>query len=132
KAFDTVSHDHILVGLKQKGVEQHIINLIKNMYDNVHTCLDNKKEKSEPIQMWVEVKQGDPMSPLLFSLAIDPLLCKLQECGKGYKYENNLIRAMAFADDIVLLSDSWQGMQFNIKILENFCELTSLKTQGEK
>ncbi|NXF13538.1 POLR protein, partial [Smithornis capensis] len=40
KAFDTVSHEHIFVGLKQKGVEQHIVNLIKNMYENVHTCLD--------------------------------------------------------------------------------------------
>lgn len=31
---------------------------------------------------------------------------------------------MAFADDLVLLSGSWEGMQSNIKILEAFCELT--------
>lgn len=35
KAFDTVSHQHILMGLKQKGVEPHIINLIKKMYENI-------------------------------------------------------------------------------------------------
>ena len=39
---------------------------------------------------------------------------------------------MAFADDLVLLSGSWEGMQKNIEILEVFCELTGLKTQGEK
>ncbi|NXG26733.1 POLR protein, partial [Grallaria varia] len=34
KAFDTVSHQHILGGLEQKGVDPHIISLIKNMYEN--------------------------------------------------------------------------------------------------
>ncbi|NXU93566.1 POLR protein, partial [Xiphorhynchus elegans] len=37
KAFDTVNHQHILTGLKQKGVDLHIINLINNMYDNIYT-----------------------------------------------------------------------------------------------
>ncbi|NXM37347.1 POLR protein, partial [Oxyruncus cristatus] len=40
KAFDTVSHQHILMGLKRKGVDPHIINLIKNMYENIYTQID--------------------------------------------------------------------------------------------
>ncbi|NXM72936.1 POLR protein, partial [Serilophus lunatus] len=132
KAFDTVNHDHILMDLKQKGVDNHIINLIKNMHENIHTCLDSKSEKSEPIHMWVGVKQGDPMSPLLFKLVIDPLLCKLNDFGKRYKHGKNMVTVMAFADDLVLFSDSWDGMTTNVVILEAFCELTSLKTQGEK
>ncbi|NXG26738.1 PO21 protein, partial [Grallaria varia] len=78
------------------------------------------------------VKQGDPMSPLLFNLALDPLLCKLEDCGEGFQKGNTTVTAMAFADDLVLLSGSWEGMKTNIKILETFCELTGLKTQGEK
>ncbi|NWW00750.1 PO21 protein, partial [Machaerirhynchus nigripectus] len=86
----------------------------------------------DPIMIQVSVKQGNPMSPLLFSLAVDPLLCKLEECGKGYQQEGNTVTVMAFADDLVLSSDSWEGMESNIKILETFCELTGLKRQGEK
>ncbi|NXG01351.1 POLR protein, partial [Sakesphorus luctuosus] len=37
KAFNTVSHQHIPMGLKQKGVDPHITNLIKNMYENIYT-----------------------------------------------------------------------------------------------
>ncbi|KAJ7410486.1 hypothetical protein WISP_108386 [Willisornis vidua] len=37
KAFDTVSHQHILMGLKQKGVDQHTTNLIKNIYTHIGT-----------------------------------------------------------------------------------------------
>ncbi|NWW29112.1 POLR protein, partial [Falcunculus frontatus] len=39
KAFDTVSHQHISMGLKQGRVYPHIINLVKNMYENIYTCI---------------------------------------------------------------------------------------------
>ncbi|NXC34414.1 POLR protein, partial [Campylorhamphus procurvoides] len=132
KAFDTVSHQHILMGLKQRGVDPHIINLISNMYENIHATISTKEGEAEPIQIWVGVKQGDPMSPLLFNLALDPLLCKLEECGDRLRQGNNTVTAMAFVDDLVLLSGSWKGMEKNIKILETFCKLTGLRTQGEK
>ncbi|KAJ7417326.1 hypothetical protein WISP_65029 [Willisornis vidua] len=132
KAFDTVSHQHILMGLAQKGVDPHITNLVKNMYENTYTRITTKVADTQDIQMKVGVKQGGPISPLLFNLVMDPLLCKLEECGKGFRKGGNTVTAMAFADDLVLLSDSWEGMKRNIKILEAFCELTGLKTQGEK
>ncbi|NXR57205.1 PO21 protein, partial [Hippolais icterina] len=132
KAFDTVSHQHILHGLQQRGVDPHIVNLVRNMYENIYTYITTKKTQTDRIQIQVGVKQGDPMSPFLFNLAMDPLLCELEEKGKGHHRGSSCITAMAFADDLVLLSDSWEDMKENIKILEAFCDLTGLKTQGEK
>ncbi|NXJ43982.1 POLR protein, partial [Ciconia maguari] len=40
KAFDTVSHSHIVMALKQKGVDEHIIALIKNLYHNINIPID--------------------------------------------------------------------------------------------
>ncbi|NWH55661.1 POLR protein, partial [Fregata magnificens] len=37
KAFDTVSHSHIITALKQKGVASHIVTLITNLYFNITT-----------------------------------------------------------------------------------------------
>ncbi|NXB27197.1 PO21 protein, partial [Rhagologus leucostigma] len=91
-----------------------------------------KTGKTDPINISSGVKQGDPMSPLLFNLALDPLLCKLEAEGDGFQHGGYKLTAMAFADDLVLLSDSWEGMNRNIGILETFCNLTGLKTQGEK
>ncbi|NWS93330.1 PO21 protein, partial [Toxostoma redivivum] len=102
-------------------------------YKDICTYITTKKNvHTDKIQIRVGVKQGDPMSPLLFNLAMDPLLCKLENEGKGYHRGQSSITAMAFADDLVLLSDSWENMKTNIKILETFCKLTGLKTQGEK
>ncbi|KAF1610760.1 UNVERIFIED_CONTAM: Retrovirus-related Pol polyprotein from type-2 retrotransposable element R2DM, partial [Eudyptes pachyrhynchus] len=37
KAFDTVSHFHIITALKQKGVDKHITAPITNLYHNINT-----------------------------------------------------------------------------------------------
>lgn len=103
------------------------------MYNDISTRITTKKDThTDKIQIRVGVKQGDPLSPLLFNLAMDPLLCKLEESGKGFHRGQSSITAMAFADDLVLLSDSWENMKENIRILETFCDLTGLKTQGQK
>ncbi|NXD46680.1 PO21 protein, partial [Copsychus sechellarum] len=132
KAFDTISHQHIIMGLTQRGVDPHIIQLVTELYRNISTYIGKGTERIDPIKILTGVKQGDPMSPVLFNLALDPLLCKLETEGYGFHQGSLRITAMAFADDLVLLSDSWDGMCGNIKILETFCDLTGLQTKGEK
>ncbi|NXL32826.1 PO21 protein, partial [Glaucidium brasilianum] len=132
KAFDTVSHFHVIVALKQKGVDNYSIILITNLYNNINKFTDMKDEQSDPIEILTGVKQGDPMSPILFNLTMDPLLCKLEEEGSGYQHYLTHIITMAFADDLVLSSGSWKGVQKNIEIVEVFCNLMILKTQVEK
>ncbi|NXD02691.1 POLR protein, partial [Certhia familiaris] len=39
KAFDTVSHQHILYGLQQREVDPHIVSLVSNMYENINTYI---------------------------------------------------------------------------------------------
>ncbi|NXL68615.1 PO21 protein, partial [Chordeiles acutipennis] len=98
----------------------------------INTRIALKNEQSDSIGIQIGVKQGDPMSPILFNLSIDPLLYKLEEEGEGFQHYSKNITTMAFADDLVLLSGSWEGMQKTIKIVEVFCELTGLETPGEK
>lgn len=120
------------MALRQKGVDNHIITLITNLYRNINTCISMRNEQLGPTGIQIGVKQGDPMSPLLFNLSVDPLLCKLEEEGNGFQHCPKHVTTMAFADDLVLLSESWDRMQKNFKILEVFCDLTGLKMQGEK
>ncbi|NXI87071.1 POLR protein, partial [Rhipidura dahli] len=39
KAFDTVSHQHILHVLREREADPHIIGLVKGMYENISTYI---------------------------------------------------------------------------------------------
>jgi hypothetical protein len=54
------------------------------------------------------------MSPLLFNLALDPLIETLEGYSLGYKMDDSQITTLAFADDLVLVSCTWEGMTYNI------------------
>lgn len=132
KAFDSISHEHILCAMEQRQVDRHIIELVKNSYVDCVTRVGSNGDKTSPINMKVGVKQGDPMSPLLFNLAMDPLIQALEEKGIGMRFEGQAITTLAFADDLVLLSSSVRGMGRNLEILESFCQRTGLKVQPRK
>ncbi|NXA57542.1 PO21 protein, partial [Nothocercus julius] len=129
-AFNSIHHQHILQVLQQKGIDGHIINIVRDLYSNSGMRLAVGGTCLEKVKILTGVKLGDPMSPLLFSLSVDPLLCKLKEKKDGFKYGNNSVSSLALADDLVLLSDSWGGMQRNIQVVEEFDYLTGLKVQA--
>ncbi len=102
KAFDTVPHEAIKPILRGKGVPCQIIQLILESYRETKTSI-----AMEGGDIMVEivrgVKQGDPMSPLLFILIIEPLLERL-ESMEGLKLSGEKVCSLAFADDLYLLA----------------------------
>uniref|UniRef100_A0A5S6QG21 Reverse transcriptase domain-containing protein n=1 Tax=Trichuris muris TaxID=70415 RepID=A0A5S6QG21_TRIMR len=79
------------------------------------------------------VKQGDPLSPLLFSLVIDELLDQLEECGGGFSFtDEHKLNCLAFADDILLLSNSKAGLQILLLHSYRFFTRRHLRLNTEK
>lgn len=133
KAFDTVSHEHLLSALKLKGLDRHMLELVKDSYEDCVTQVRCAEGDTAQIAIKVGVKQGDSMSPLLFNLALDPLIQILEREGQGFAVGDGIATtAIAFADDLALLSDSWEGMVTNIAVLEAYCQLTGLQVQPRK
>ena len=132
KAFDSVSHKHIRAALVQRKVDPAFIRLVENAYKNCSTRVRTGDGYTKDIAIRVGVKQGDPLSPLLFNLAIDPLLCTLEEQGVGFGLDGDKVTVLAYADDLVMFSDSWDGMSKNMSILEAFCDLTGLRVNTAK
>lgn len=102
KAFDTIPHEVIGRALEIQGIAQANIHLIENSYINAETILQNGSD-SIRIKLQRGVKQGDPLSPTLFNLVFDPLICSLEK-RTGYDTREENISVLAFADDIALTS----------------------------
>ncbi|NWJ08938.1 POLR protein, partial [Crypturellus undulatus] len=118
--------------LGQKGVNSHIIDIIKDLYTNAGMTLELGHLRSGNIKILGGVKQGDPLLLILFNLALDPLLCNLEKLSLSYEYGEQRVTSLAFADDLALFSDSWDNMQQSIQVVEEFCNLMGLRVQALK
>ena len=74
------------------------------------------------VRMTPGVVQGDPLSPILYNLTLQTALRKLPQ-DVGVPYGGELLRYLAFADDIVLVARSCPGLQVALQtfIQEDDC-----------
>ena len=75
---------------------------------------------SERFQMKNGIKQGSVLSPFLFSLYLDCLLMKLNNCGVGCHISSRSVNALAYADDLVLIGPTVNSMKILLNITERY------------
>lgn len=110
KAYDSVSHNAIYDTLKSYNFPSGFIRYMKHSYENATTSIRYDDWVSNPIRPLRGVKQGDPLSPCIFNLIIDRVLKQLPE-EVGALVGEQRCNAIAFADDIVLASESKVGLE---------------------
>ena len=92
-AFPSVSHDFLIHSLRSIGLPDHALNFIRALYDCNKCNISYKGSVYPGFDMGRGVRQGCPISPLLFAAAVDVLLRTLQ-----LRLPSSTIKA--FADDI--------------------------------
>ncbi|MCO5607868.1 hypothetical protein L7F22_062070 [Adiantum nelumboides] len=76
---------------------------------------------SDPIASTIGVKQGCPLSPTLFGLYIDKISDYILRAGAESDLEGTPIHIMLYADDIILVSETKEGLQCHLRALDDFC-----------
>jgi hypothetical protein len=136
KAFDSVEHWGIKQSLEHYQVQDSFIELVMNMYRNCAGYIrtyEHGNTKSFPLTKGI--RQGDCLSPLLFIIFLNPFLTWLERNGTGYKfYKDHKINipGLAYADDLVLISDSRAGIETEFKIFAKFCRYYGLEINTKK
>ena len=131
KAFDTVPHEAIGPALSRAGLPQPIINLILGSYRAPFTRI-GKGSTALPINIKRGVKQGDPLSPLIFNLIMDPLLETLENAG-GYAINSEqTVASLAFADDIILLAKDGHQAGAQLRRVEEYLNNLGMKLSAPK
>ena len=134
KAFDTVWHDGLFYKLQHLGVHGNFLNTLKNIYSNTKCAVKIGNKHTQFFQCKQGVRQGDPLSPVLFNIFINGIFKKLREANCDPVTLNGVdkINALAYADDIVLLSTSKEGLQTALNTLQEYCTEWHLKTNNSK
>ena len=110
KALDSVSHETILIAARRMGVPEPMVEYLREFYKDSQTVLEVGGERSAKIKTARGVKQGDPLSAYLFNAVVDMALADLDPHIGVYVGKEKL-NALAYADDVVLLASSPEGLQ---------------------
>ena len=108
KAFDRVDHRFLATVLETAGFKPDFRRWISMMYHNPQAVVQVNGRRSRVFAIERSVRQGCPLSPLLYVLALEPLLRRLRDEGtssalRGVPFAGPLTaRVSAFADDITV------------------------------
>ncbi len=131
KAFDTVNRTVLYYKLQKEGVSPKFIRLIRSLYSQTKACI--KGYENEFFDILSGVQQGAPLSPLFFALILNDLDKELRKNNTGsITLQNLVIHSLLFADDLVMLSETAQGLLHSLSVLYNYSKKWGLKVNPTK
>ncbi|MCO5588614.1 hypothetical protein L7F22_042571 [Adiantum nelumboides] len=100
------------------GVPKEIMWGIMTLYGSVLGRVRTPEGDSDIIQSTIGVKQGCPLSPTLFGMYVDEVSDYIDREGdRGAQLAETWIPLLLYADDIVLIAESPDGMQRQLDVL---------------
>jgi hypothetical protein len=137
-AFGSIPHQVIRQNMRDVGIPEEITDFVSDTYHKAATRIFAGKSRSQEIRTNKGVKQGCPLSPLLFDLAIDPLLKAVETMHRddGYRMqigsETVSTPIQAYADDILLFSESKEGMDKILETVKLYGEYANIRLNPKK
>ncbi|WVZ86569.1 hypothetical protein U9M48_033328, partial [Paspalum notatum var. saurae] len=130
KAFDSVRWDYLLAFMEHLGFPTRWRNWVTSMLASSTSQVLLNGIPGQPIAHGRGLRQGDPLSPLLFVLAIDPLQCLLHmatEAGilSRVTKARMRLRTSMYADDaIIFIKPEKRELESLAALLHLFGEAT--------
>ena len=134
KAFDTIEWDFINSCLKKFNFGPDIQNWVKILYNNVSSCVLNNGFASEFFSVERGVRQGCPLSGLLFVISIEILAraIKNDTAIKSINVGEKEIKVSLYADDTTVFVRDLDSVDHLLTLLDNFKNLSGLEINTTK
>lgn len=124
-AFGSVPHWAIFGALAGKGAGGEFIECIKDIYDESNTIYVTGEGESSSRSVESGVRQGCPLSGLLFNISIDFILRNIQRGDATHEL-------LAYADDVILISKSISDLQAKLDSITELADKINLKFNASK
>jgi hypothetical protein len=123
KAYDRVPRNLIWWVLKKRNVPRGYIEILKDMYEGAITNVKTTCGETGGFPVTIGLHQGSSLSPYLFALIMDELTVHIQE---------EVPWCMLFADDIVLVDESREGVNAKLERWRRALESRGFKISRTK
>ena len=132
KAFDWVERDLLYLKLLRCGIDGKIYRAIKSLYSNTLNSVRLNGFMTDWFRSNAGVRQGDSLSPTLFSIYINDLATEIKASNLGVSVADEIISILLYADDMVLMASNESDLQAMLNILENWCSKWRVKISKAK
>ena len=113
KAFDCVDHNKLCKILKEMGISNHLICLLRNLYAGQEATVRTGHGTRDWFQIGKGVCQGCILSPCLFNLYAEYIMRNtgLEEAQAGMKIAGKDINNLIYAYDTTFMSESEEELK---------------------
>ena len=136
KAFDLVNRNLLWSILLKNNIKGKMFRCIKVMYSSVKVRIrSGNGTVSDLIHCNLGVKQGDAISPLLFSLFINELALNVIENGRhgvAFLQDSLVLLILLLADDAALVAETVVGLQTQLNNLQQASQTLGLRINTDK
>ena len=142
KAFDTVWRAGLWHKMLLNNINGKMYDVIFNMYCNIKSCIVFNKCKSDYFACDNGIRQGENLSPFLFSLFLNDLetfleaknITGLESISNDLENQLNIYLKLfiIYADDTVILSESESDLQAQLDAFHKYCLTWKLKVNIDK
>ena len=133
KAFDRVRWPKLIEILKNIGVDWRDRRMVSQLYMHESITIRVANEETEPGIVGRGVRQGCPLSPLLFNIYAEAMVQEaMSPIKEGVKVGGRVVKAVRFADDQAMVADSEEGLQRMITSLNQVVERYGMKINIKK
>ena len=133
KAYNNVGREKLWVVLDKYGIKGKFLRAIQALYVGSKACVKVGGLTSEEFEVRRDVRQGCTLSPWLFNLFMDNVM---REARGSFVDEVQLstgeVGVLLFADDMVVMADSKEGLQHNLKAVSDMLNKWELKMNWRK
>ena len=127
KAFNSVNHNKRWTILKEMGIPDHLICLLRNLYADQEAIIRTGHGTTG-------VRQGCILSPCLFNLYAEYIMrnAGLEETQAGIKIARRNINNLRYADDTTLMAESEEELKSLLMKVKEESEKVGLKLNIQK
>ena len=132
KAFDTLEHEYLWKVMEKMNFGGAFLGMLKTLYKNAESTVINGGITTKYFPLQRAARQGDPISPTLFIIALEPLLRKIKSNITGIDTPKGKFKIAAYADDVAVGLGEMDKVDDLIKILQSFGKISGLNINEEK